>query len=475
MQNITPEVARQITVTVDEFRPSDETGAHCRVRLTVDNGSDIELDSGSHPPFRLSYHWRDAETGEMRVYEGDRTDLPKPLPARSQGSYPLRVRTPDEPGEYRFEAALVQEHVMWLDGMAHVSPLPTVVRVDHKQWWAPGDTTNPFSTHGLLNRESVRKRLTHAAGYRPVALFCETINLCNNACIICAYDKQTRAQGVMSTDLFEKMLHDYTEIGGGRLSLTPVVGDVLLDRHLVERVRLCEKYPAVTSVSFTTNAAMADQLDDKELEYVLSRMQRVFISVYGMDENEYRTMTRRDTYARMRRGIDRILQFARHEVAIGFRLLNRRAPGEAERWLEGIPGYRGTKASVTIHPPIYTYFNWGVLNTDRPLPGDAQWAAPPGRREQCLVPILGLQVYWNGKVSFCPCDDFDLDPSLSLGDLMQSSLAEIYSGEKLRRLWNWQEHGVPEFCKKCSAYQPLTNIVTAQGDIFDDPLLVAGA
>ncbi len=474
MRVLSADAAQQVSVTVDRFDASDETGGPCAIQVTVVNGSDLELDSGGSTPLHISYHWLDAHSREIRVLDGMRTLLMPPMPARSRRSYQIQAVTPAQPGTYLFQAALVQEHVMWLDGLDRAGPLP-MVTIGHKRpWWGPGDTSVLYSAHEVLNRRRNEKYLSHQGRFRPIALFCETVNLCNNACIICAYDRQTRAKGTMSLELFEKVLKDYSEIGGGHLSLTPVVGDGLLDRHLVERLRRCESYPLIRGLSMTTNAAIADLFDDEELEYILRRLQRVYISVYGLNASEYRTMTRRDTYPRMLQGISRILRFATNELTLGFRLLVRRSGDEVMKWVEDLEGYRDSKAALSIQPPVYSYSNWGIFDTGAPLPADAIWRELPGQKDQCLIPLIGCQVFWDGKVSFCSCDDFDKAESLALGDLTQASLAELYNSKESRRLWNWRANGVPEFCKKCSFYRPLADIETA-GDIFTDPLIIAGA
>ncbi|HEX4230411.1 MAG TPA: radical SAM/SPASM domain-containing protein [Bryobacteraceae bacterium] len=474
MEVISADVARRLSLVVDDFEPSDETSAPCIARITLNNASDVDLDSQAVAPLRLSYHWRDASTGDVVVWDGLRTDLHPPVGAGSRCSYQLKVMTPAHPGCYYFHPSIVQEQVMWLDDLASISAVPTPVNVDRRVWWQPGDTDVLFSPHEILNKQRLKKYLTHPGGFRPIALFCETVNLCNNSCIICAYDQQTRPKGTMSMELFDKVLNEYSAMGGGHLSFTPVVGDALLDRHLVERVRRCQDFPAIRSLSFTTNAAIADLLNDEDLAYVLSRLRRINISVYGLNESEYRTMTRRDTYQRLIRGIERILRLARNEIAFGFRLLIRREPEEAYRWLEKLDGYRDCKATVLLSPPVYSYSNWGVFDISSNLPADAKWHEIPSQKDQCLIPLLACQVFWDGRVSFCPCDDYDSAESLHLGSLSESSLAELYNGERARRLWNWRLHGVPEFCKKCSFYKPLTRLETV-GDIFDDPLILAGA
>ena len=362
---------------------------------------------------------------------------------------------------------------MWLDGLARISPPLRVVRVTHQPWWTAPDSSVIFSPHEILNRQSLRKHLSYPGGFRPIKINCETVNLCNNSCIICAYDQQTRPMGTMSMALFERVLSDYSEMGGGHLSFTPVVGEAFLDKHLTERVRLCEDFPLIRSLSVTTNASVGDLVDDAELEYILSRLRRVYISVYGLDEAEYRKMTRRDTYERLIHGIDRILRYARNEVSFGFRLLTRRNMNEVHEWLEKIDSYSGTRATVVVHPPGYEYANWGIFDIQSALPDDARWRAIPEKKEQCLIPLNGCQVFWDGQVSFCPCDDYDQAESLHLGNLRDASLGELCSGERARKLWNWAAHGVPEFCRKCSFHIPLSHLEDL-GGIFEDPLILAG-
>src|SRR5260221_2881 len=98
----------------------------------------------------------------------------------------------------------------------------------------------------------------------------------------------------MPMELFEKAVQDYSDMGGGFLSLTPVVGDVFLDKLLPERLRLLEKYPAIRDIGMTTNAVMVYQYNDSNLRFILNRFSRISISVYGMAPDEYSLMTQRD-------------------------------------------------------------------------------------------------------------------------------------------------------------------------------------
>ena len=62
---------------------------------------------------------------------------------------------------------------------------------------------------------------TFRGKYRPPGLLIETVNICNNDCVICPYSAQTRNRQTMPSELFRKVIDDYTRIGGGLVSFGP--------------------------------------------------------------------------------------------------------------------------------------------------------------------------------------------------------------------------------------------------------------
>jgi molybdenum cofactor biosynthesis enzyme MoaA len=140
---------------------------------------------------------------------------------------------------------------------------------------------------------------------RPIMIDCETINTCTNDCIFCAYGMMKRNKIIMPTERFEKVLQDYSEIGGGYLSLTPR-GEIFLDPYLVKRMSLLGEYPRIKGVSVTTNAVPIDRFSDDELMLILNSLIRIHISIYGLDREEHRLITQRDFYPRVVSNIKKI-------------------------------------------------------------------------------------------------------------------------------------------------------------------------
>jgi MoaA/NifB/PqqE/SkfB family radical SAM enzyme len=322
-----------------------------------------------------------------------------------------------------------------------------------------------------------KDRIMFEGRVRPLYLRIETVNLCNNDCIICAYSDQTRVKTHMPRTVFEKTLDDYRDMGGGYVSLTPLVGDVLLDRHIRERIDYLRKCDFVSGIGFTTNAAMAHRFSNRELDSIVGPLQRLSISIYGLDEGEYEVMARKRTYWRMVEGVRRIVNAASVPVSLEFRLLKQRSEGFIETWLRDEVGLRPDDGRTFVNSVLMNYANWGKYDeANRPLPDQAKWFVmqPTKHRPQCLIPLFACIVFSNGNVSFCPCDNYDDIDEFRLGNVMAEPLASLYNSDKAKALWDWSRSGVPSFCQNCSFHIPLS-VLSDRPSILQDPYQIVGA
>lgn len=328
---------------------------------------------------------------------------------------------------------------------------------------------NLFEKHDILNKHQYDNYLKCDSGYRPVMLFCETVNICNNDCIICAHSKMTRKQQIMDMPTFEKVLYDYSSIGGGVLSLTPVIGDIFIDTLLQERLEAIEKYNNITKISVTTNAKACLKYDKIELARIVNSFDRINVSMYGLDDDENYLITRKKKFRQSIHGLRRIAELLddKSKLEIGFRLLKKRDDSFLKEWcISNI----GIEVGFSF---TYNYCNWSVLDTNKKLPYDATWLnREKGTTKQCLIPLIALQVYSDGNVSFCPCDDFNNDEELCIGNINNNTLIEIYNSEKTMNLWDFNSK-VPSFCQKCTFFKPLSDLANHQL-FFNDPIHFIG-
>lgn len=304
---------------------------------------------------------------------------------------------------------------------------------------------------------------------RPLMLVCETVNICNNNCIICPYYSMTRVKKIMSMEVFKKVINDYIDIGGGYLSLSPVVGDIFIDNELIERLDFIESKHDITSLSVTTNAILANKYSDADLKYIVTRFNKIIISIYGIDREEYSLMTKSNNYDKMLSGVNKILQQIDQsvEVQFAFRFLKQREPNEIKIW---ILGQFNKDIKFTY---MHEYANWGVLDVTTTLPFAANWKKVTCNDEQCIIPIFALQVLSNGNVSYCPCDDYDGTQEFFLGNVLNSPLSEILNSKKALELYKFVGN-MPKYCSKCSFHIPKSRICEYEAAIKNPLDLIGG-
>ena len=83
------------------------------VEVSLVNSGSVTWGFRDAYPIRLSYHWLDAVTEEVVVFEGLRTDLVAPVGPGERVVMAARVQAPGQPGEYRLAWDMLQEELFW--------------------------------------------------------------------------------------------------------------------------------------------------------------------------------------------------------------------------------------------------------------------------------------------------------------------------------------------------------------------------
>jgi hypothetical protein len=81
----------------------------------VKNGTNRPL--VAFPPYavRLSYHWLEASTRQVVVFDGERSELFPCVQPNHSMPYSMRVEAPAAPGNYVLQATMLQESVGWFE------------------------------------------------------------------------------------------------------------------------------------------------------------------------------------------------------------------------------------------------------------------------------------------------------------------------------------------------------------------------
>jgi radical SAM protein with 4Fe4S-binding SPASM domain len=219
-----------------------------------------------------------------------------------------------------------------------------------------------------------------------------------------------------------------------------------------------------------TNAIVSDAFNDSELKFILEKFERIHISIYGLDSEEYQTMTRRSYYPRMLNSVKRIIKLSegKQNIFIGFRFLKNHTIEDIKIWIQ-----QNFESEIPFNF-TNSYSNWGnAIETSKKLPFDGLWLPTPENKEQCLIPLFAFQIFSNGDISFCPCPDYNGVVDLKLGNIAKNNLCDIYNSRKCQELWNFNTH-IPDFCKKCSFFKPLSELPHYENAINNPLELIGG-
>jgi len=314
-------------------------------------------------------------------------------------------------------------------------------------------TTLPAPDKGIVQAESAITDPMERLRRRPQYLKIETTNICNADCAFCAYRFMQRKKGAMSMDLFKKVIDDYVAIGGGALTMSPLVGDCLVDAKFVERLRYCRGFNEITHIGFHTNHIALSRWTDEQILEILDIVDDWNCSI-GPNRDVYRDMFGVDKFEEVVANLERLhelISVSEHKPRV--QLNGRAAAGPFEED-ERLRRLSWDLAGREIHWNT-SYCDWGGLLGDLPRNTPVERADRLGeKRLPCMKSLISAVVFCDGRVGFCGCADFDA--LLTIGDANIQKLGDILAGqERLKLLDSFGKPWLNEYCRKCSFYEPM--------------------
>jgi MoaA/NifB/PqqE/SkfB family radical SAM enzyme len=99
----------------------------------------------------------------------------------------------------------------------------------------------------------------------PGALIIDNTNLCNAKCSWCPNDKIPAEKGIMSAELFEKIIEDYAKVGG--IVRFGTFGEPLLDPVFLKKIDFIRKFPSIYKLELITNGfALNEKIAQKLID-----------------------------------------------------------------------------------------------------------------------------------------------------------------------------------------------------------------
>lgn len=313
--------------------------------------------------------------------------------------------------------------------------------------------------NGVLQALQAR-RMLKLIRKRPLYLNIETINICNAHCVFCCYGKTKIKPQVLPLDIFEKVIREYSQMGGGAVSLTPVPGEVLLDPHLLQRYEIMAKYKNIDQISFTTNGIAFEKYSDEEIKYLIRSSYMIQVSIGGLDREGYKSRYQVDQFENVMNAVARLLNLKKSIdddclIHLAFRT------GEAdfeEKHRKDLEAYR-SQGCLVSHLSSFGNFG-GIVRSEEAKNVSIMDGSGLDKRDVCVFPRLMPALLPNGLITNCGCVDVNGD-SLIIGDARHDTLSDCWSSKERKNILDSFRQGkLVELCRQCSLYRPSAHLAS---------------
>lgn len=288
-------------------------------------------------------------------------------------------------------------------------------------------------------------RRTQVVPEFPDRLHIQTHSWCNAGCIFCPYSRIAREKpmGRMSWELYTKIIDEASQYNLQRCALL-LMNEPLLDHDLPRKIRYAkDRFPERTEVMITSNGSVLS--DEKIKGLIDSGLDRIKISIQGLDPAVYEYTMGKLQYDRTIEGVRRLIRAVRQSKSKKPRVvLSIVATGSNIKEVRRFKRYwrlRGVKATSVI-------FENKAGNVE--LRGGE--LAPAGLRspQTCFRPFRTSYILWNGDVILC-CSDWGRE--VILGNVQRQSIREIWHGNPANdvreAIRHWDLETLPPICRSC--------------------------
>lgn len=262
----------------------------------------------------------------------------------------------------------------------------------------------------------------------------ETILGCNAKCAFCGYHNITRKRGVMSLDVFHKVI-DEVASWNYRVEIVPTMwGEFFLNPHYKHILDYIDTHLPQCTTAIPTNASL---VDDDKIDAMVGHKNLTYlgVSLYTIDPEKYTILMGlpSSTINKAAHLISRI-STERPDVTINVGTTDDTRFVSAEE-LASLA--RVSKRWITPHE----------ITQNRAVGGFHQ---NPPHTSQCLGMFTRLFVLKDGNVCIC-C--FDPNCELYVGDVTKNTILEIWNGGLVRRYQQMHNTGIRssiELCASCN-------------------------
>ena len=291
------------------------------------------------------------------------------------------------------------------------------------------------------------------------SLFFQVTNICNSNCVFCIYSKVKHKQGVMKFSTFKKAVDDYVSLGGKTISFSPIVGELLIDTKIMDKINYAVKLKKLKRIYFYTNGILLNK-NKIYKKLIDSGIHEISISMADPDKKNYERVYRVPFYEDVITGVHNLLKYNKEKgEKVKIIIIFKSAAGlnhilQSKDFKRYIKPYLSNKVQYDV---CQYYDNWGGAIKQNDLVGIMKMSRPAKFKKIPCIRTFHVSILFDGSVRLCGCrfktTEFD---DMVIGNINKNNLRDIINGEKAKTIRkNFLHNKLPEACKACSAYIPI--------------------
>ena len=292
----------------------------------------------------------------------------------------------------------------------------------------------------------------------------ETSGICNLRCKFCAYEKKVLQRIIMNDEDFCNYVNQALEIGYKKFDLTPLTGEIFVDKSAINKLKYLENNPRVLEYKIVTNLIPVNINDIDEL-FTLNKLKEICISLYGHDLESFLELTRgrKNDYYKLiinLKEVKRVMVKKNSALKIALRTYRDyefNVNNNDSDLIRIVKEIKKNKNVFLVVNKIYS--NWGGLINESDLKKSnikVAKIASAYKKGACSLLFNKIKILSDGKVNACGC--MDANGSLIIGELKKNKLSDILSINNMKYfniIKNQQSGYYNKVCKQCDMYRSI--------------------
>lgn len=258
---------------------------------------------------------------------------------------------------------------------------------------------------------------------KPFALRIENTNHCNAQCFMCPHSTMKRPQGVMSRQLYKKIINQAVSWNINYINLHNF-GEPLIDPDFVWKIKYAKKQ-GITKISTNTNGQLLNKNLSKQL--IKAGLDEIYISLDAASTFIYQKIRIGLDYKTVVHNIKTLIKtrqqnhLQKPKIVVDFLKFNLNQH-QTKKFIHQWQKLADKVCISQIHD--WTSKKQNLTKTD--YKNYVSLSHSP-----CRLPFTEMLILWNGQVSLC-CQD--IEGQLILGDTNEQPLDQIWTNQKFQKI-----------------------------------------